>query len=325
MMGGLNSGEAILAKTTDPSRPLSRAWAALRRSGAAIGMWVDDHLLGVLLGSIALGAALVLLWPLMVIEIPPGHAGVLWSRFGGGTVTDKTYPEGTRLIWPWDSLTIYDIRMQRLSVVYKILTEDSLRIEVAVDTVYRPDPAKLPQIQRYVGPDYAKTLLEPIIGSEMRDALAGFTPDVGVTKDRVELEQDVQNAANRYLKARFKLEGQGGYEDIIDIRGVLINEITLPPKLAEAINAKNVAREKLETYPFLLQTEQAEAQRKAIEGQGIKAFSEAAGDGLSDRYLKLKSIEAALELAKSPNSKTIVLGGGGTGGLPLVLGDGDHK
>jgi prohibitin 2 len=324
-MAGSSSMEAILS-ATDHSRRQGPRWATVRRRFAVIGTWVDDHLLGVLLGSIALGAAIVLLWPLMVIEIPPGYAGVLWSRFGGGTVMDRTYGAGTRLILPWDRLTIYDIRVQRLSVVYKILTEGSLRIQVAVDTEYRPDLAKLPQIQRFVGPDYAKTLLEPIIGSEMRDALADFNPDVGVTKDREELEQAVQNSANRYLKARFKLEGYAGAEDIIDIRGVLINEVTLPQMVSDAINAKNVAREKLETYPFLLKTEEAEAARKAIEGQGIKAFSQAAADGLSDRYLKLKSIEAALELAKSPNSKVIVLGGGANGGLPLMLGgDGDRK
>src|ERR1700740_2448032 len=114
-MGGLSPREAILAETTDHSRR-GRRWAAVRRRFAAIGIWVDDHLLGLLLGSIPVAATIVLLWPIMVIEIPPGHAGVLWSRFAGGT-SDRIYPEGTRIILPWDRLTIYDIRLQRLSVV----------------------------------------------------------------------------------------------------------------------------------------------------------------------------------------------------------------
>jgi len=41
---------------------------------------------------------------------------------------------------------------------------------------------------------------------------------------------------------------------------------------------------------------------------------------LTDKVLKDKGIEATLRLAESPNSKVIVVGGGGEG-LPLILGN----
>ena len=42
---------------------------------------------------------------------------------------------------------------------------------------------------------------------------------------------------------------------------------------------------------------------------------------LTDKILKDKGIEATLELAQSPNSKVVIVGGGDEGGLPLILGN----
>ena len=42
--------------------------------------------------------------------IHSGKAGVLYLRFGGGTVTERVYGEGMHIIFPWDKMTIYNIR-----------------------------------------------------------------------------------------------------------------------------------------------------------------------------------------------------------------------
>jgi regulator of protease activity HflC (stomatin/prohibitin superfamily) len=263
--------------------------------------WVDDHLLSLLLGFLGVAMATVVLWPLSVIDIPPGYMGVRWSRFGGGTVMDKVYQEGIRVIPPWDRMYLYDVRLQRMTHTYQVLTKDSLQVQVTVDYVYRPNDLLLPYIHRYVGPDYAEKVLAPVVASETRNAFATFTPDRGLTEDRTIVAQKIEQTVNQYLLERFN-PPRGLPESIkyIAVEGVLINDITLPPTVAEAIAAKNAAREKVETY-------------------AIKAFSENVGNGLTDEFLKLKTIELMMELAKSPNSKVVVLGGT-PGTLPLVLG-----
>src|SRR5689334_16110311 len=52
------------------------------------------------------------LWRSMFISVTTGHAAVLWSRFGGGVVTAQTYGEGMHVIYPWDRMDIYDVRVQ---------------------------------------------------------------------------------------------------------------------------------------------------------------------------------------------------------------------
>ncbi len=70
---------------------------------------------------------------------------------------------------------------------------------------------------------------------------------------------------------------------------------------------------------FRLQKETQEAQRKRIEAQGIRDFQQIVAQGISPQLLEWKGIEATENLAKSPNSKIVVIGSG-KNGLPLILG-----
>jgi regulator of protease activity HflC (stomatin/prohibitin superfamily) len=68
----------------------------------------------------------------------------------------------------------------------------------------------------------------------------------------------------------------------------------------------------------VLQREMQEAERKRIEAKGIRDFQATVSDGISDKLLQWKGIEATESLAKSPNSKVVVVGAG-KGGLPIIL------
>lgn len=70
---------------------------------------------------------------------------------------------------------------------------------------------------------------------------------------------------------------------------------------------------------FVLLREAKEAERKRIEAQGIADFQRIVSQGISDQLLRWKGIEATMEIAKSPNSKVVVVGAG-KDGLPLILG-----
>ena len=73
-------------------------------------------------------------------------------------------------------------------------------------------------------------------------------------------------------------------------------------------------------YEFRLEKAQKEADRLRIEAAGIRDFEEIISKGLSDKLLKWKGIEATKEIAKSNNSKVVIVGGG-EGGLPIILGN----
>jgi hypothetical protein len=51
---------------------------------------------------------------------------------------------------------------------------------------------------------------------------------------------------------------------------------------------------------------------------GIRGFQEIVSTGLSDSYLKWRGIDATLQLSQSNNAKIVVIGGGSSG-MPLIL------
>ena len=83
--------------------------------------------------------------------------------------------------------------------------------------------------------------------------------------------------------------------------------------------ARSLSAQRME---FVLQKEQQEAERKKIEAQGIADFQKIVSDGISPNLLKWKGIEATEKLAKSPNSKIVIMGNS-KDSLPVILGQDD--
>lgn len=69
---------------------------------------------------------------------------------------------------------------------------------------------------------------------------------------------------------------------------------------------------------FVLQKARQEAERMRVEAQGIADYQKILSSGLSDRQLQYESILAQKEIAKSPNTKVIIMGNGKS--APIILG-----
>ena len=102
------------------------------------------------------------------------------------------------------------------------------------------------------------------------------------------------------------------------MEGVPLRKLTLPPRLAAAIEEKLGAEQEAQRMQFVLAKERQEAERKRLEAQGIADFQRIVSQGISEQLLRWKGIEATLKIAESPNSKVVVVGG--KDGLPLILG-----
>jgi prohibitin 2 len=70
----------------------------------------------------------VILAPFMLVTVPSGYVGVLWKRFGGGTVLDprKLKNEGMRITPPWNRVFLYDLRLQSVTETYNAISRDGI-------------------------------------------------------------------------------------------------------------------------------------------------------------------------------------------------------
>ncbi|HKK88469.1 MAG TPA: hypothetical protein VJ917_06440, partial [Saprospiraceae bacterium] len=96
---------------------------------------------------------------------------------------------------------------------------------------------------------------------------------------------------------------------------VLLKSISLPRSLSRAIEEKLEAEQQAQRMQFVLQQEKLKADQKRIQAEGTRDAQKIIAEGLSEEILRFKSIEAFLELAKSPNAKVIV----SDGDLPVMM------
>ena len=107
-------------------------------------------------------------------------------------------------------------------------------------------------------------------------------------------------------------------ENYVKVNEILIRNIVLPPSLQQAIERKLKQEQESLEYEFRIQKASKEAERKKIEADGIRAFQEIVNKSITKDLLKWKGIEATENLAKSPNSKIVVIGNGDQS-LPVIL------
>lgn len=247
-----------------------------------------------------------LLWTRIFIPVNAGEAAVLFRRFGDGTVVSRVYGEGFHVIFPWNNMTIYNVRVQEQTTIVEALSTNGLKISVTVSMRYMPDYNALPLLHQKVGPRYMEKIVLPEVIEAVREVIGKYRPEELYTAKTSEISQAILATAMRELSDKF-----------LRFDNVVVRKIELPALVVTAIENKLTQEQLYQEYEFRLPREQKEAERKIIEAEGIKAFQDIVTNGLTDTYLRYRGVEATLDLAKSSNSKVIVIGG--KDGLPLIL------
>lgn len=242
----------------------------------------------------------------VVIFVNAGEAAVLFKRFDGGTQLDKIYGEGFHLIFPWDIMTVYNVRIQHELKQFEVLSANGLKIRVDASIRYRPFRENLPDLHQQVGTEYADRIVYPEVEAVVRQIFGQYLPEDIYSSQKFIIQNTVQNAI-------FEVS-----ERFVDLDELLITRITLPDMIVDAIEEKLEKEQVALGYQFRLDSERLEAERKRIEASGIRDFQSIVSSGLTENYLRFKGIEATLKLSESDNAKIVVIGGG-KDGLPIIL------
>jgi regulator of protease activity HflC (stomatin/prohibitin superfamily) len=256
---------------------------------------------GVLVGAVLV---LILAW-MSIAYVPAGHVGVL-TIFG--RVTGEVLSEGTHFVNPFKVNNTMTARTQEVKESASVPSNEGLIISMDTSLLFRIDPAKAPDVYRTVGPNYTDVVVEPNLRSAIRESTASHSANTLYSGEREAVAKQIVETLNE------KLKGRG-----IIIESILLRDIQLPQALKSSIEAKQQAEQESLAMSFRLQKEKQEADRKRIEAQGIRDFQQTVAQGISSQLLEWKGIEATETLAKSPNTKIVVIGGQKSG-LPLILG-----
>ena len=258
------------------------------------------------LGYISLGLALLSLLSASFTIIQPGYVGVPVTF---GNVGSQSLPAG---IHPIFFLTdVYKMSVQTkdytMSSVHNegnkvgddavaTLSRDQLILKFDVSVWYHLDPSQAINVYSNIGLSYEEVIVRPAMRTALVNAATKFD-----ASDVMSHQRDAYTKMVTELLLQ-ELNGKG-----VVLDNVLIRNVEPPATVSDAIAAKLKASQEAQQMEYTIQYAQKEAQRKAIEAQGISDAQKIIGNGLTQNYLQWYYITQLKEVVSSPNNSTIIL------------------
>ena len=227
-----------------------------------------------------------------------------------GKYSDKIYTSGLKSFNPLTS-TIIKVPAQtiNLEVRLDIPSKEGLTIGSEVSILYNIEPKKVPDLLRNLGIDYESSIVLPVFRSAVADISSKYFAKDMHSGNRSEIEKAIKDLMMKTM------EGKGIY-----VENVLLKSIKLPLTLSKAIEEKLESEQQAQRMEFVLQGAKREAERKIIEAEGVRDANKIISQGLTDKILQFKNIEAWLKLSESNNSKVIIT----NGAMPLMMNPNDE-
>ena len=250
-----------------------------------------------------------------IIQINAGQIGVK-TLFG--KVQNDVLSSGLHFINPFVEVRRLDVKTQNYTMsgihdegakasddAIRILTADGLEVTIDLTVLYKLIPSEAPNLVRETGEDYTDKIVHPLTRTKIRDNAVYYDAISLYSTKRDEFQQRIFKS----IEDDFKKRG-------LILEQLLVRNITLPASVKATIEQKINAEQDAQKMQFVLLKEKQEAERKRVEAQGIADYQRIINSGLTDQQLQYEQIKAYLELAKSPNSKVIIMGKGNT---PVIL------
>ena len=285
-----------------------------------------------ILGIIVAVFVLFLIGPRFYQSIPAGHVAVA-TLFG--EVQSKHYPEGFHVVNPLYQWHLYDVRQKTHSETSNVPSQDQLQTKIDVSVQYRLVASQTPSILKETGSitDVLAVHIVPKLRSQIR-----------------EQGKSIKRAEDFFLEetqATLQIALLEGLKDYLGTKGVaveavLIRDISLPPFITKAIEAKKEREQEVEKQKAELERYNTEQQQKIALAEAEKDAASAEAEkrrlladarayeitkindaiGRNPNYVKLQALEALQAISKDPAAKLYFLNGDSPAPLPLMhLGD----
>ena len=255
--------------------------------------------IALLIGGIAAFASLSKLFAV----VPAGNVGVVDSL---GQVSETSLNPGVHFVSPFTKIVIFSTRLRNVQETIEATSQEGLAFNTNVSLQYRLEPQKAASIYKSIGIDETEIVVARF-RSVVREITANYPAEAIYSRKRLEIANQIRQRLSKQLTPI-------GFV----VEEALLRELQIPEKIQSAIQEKLQAEQESQRMAFVLKKERQEAERKRIEAKGISDSQKIISQGLNDKILQLRSIEATEKLASSSNSKVIMLGAG-KGGMPMLL------
>ncbi len=241
----------------------------------------------------------------MVRLIPPGNVGVVIVF---GKVQETTLKNGLHLVNPFASIEKMSIRTEDYTMsgisregqlrgddAIQALTSEGLMVRLDVTVWYKLMPEGAAEVYSTLGTQYVDKIVRPAARTSIRNVISNYKVEDIYTQNRESVSIEISENLRSAVKDRK-----------VEIERVLLRDVKLPDKVQNEINAKMAAKQEAEKMEFVLDKERREAERKAVEAQGVSDYNKIIARSLSGNYLQWYYIKTLQQLVNSPNNTVIV-------------------
>jgi len=256
-----------------------------------------------------------------IVQIDAGQVGVQ-KLFG--KVQTRILQSGLNFVNPLVEVVKMDVKTKNYTMsgvhdegmksgddAIRVLAADGLEVTIDLSVLYRIVPTEAPRLLAQTGEDFEDKIVRPITRTRIRDNAVYYEAVALYSTKRDEFQQRIFKSIEEDFRKRGLL-----------LENLLVRNITLPASVKATIEQKINAEQDAQKMQFVLQKERQEAERKRVEAQGIADYQRIISESLTDRQLQYESIKANLEIAKSPNTKIIIMGKGNS---PVILNPGEKN
>jgi len=234
-----------------------------------------------LVAFLAIGLIVLIMLFNTFMIVPAGHRAVVFNNLTGGL---SARGEGLTLLLPLtQSATIYDVRTQTYTMSkmtnegqlkgddsVQSLTSDGQQVDVDVSILYHPDPNKIVELHRLIGPDYEAKIVRPAGRSVTRTSVSKYAVIDVYGAKRMEIQNEVANE----LRALFEKSN-------LTLDSLLVRNVDFSSEFKSAIEQKQVAQQEAERKKYELEKERIEKERKIIAAEGDAESIRLRGEALS--------------------------------------------
>lgn len=163
-------------------------------------------------------------------EVPNGERGVAYKPYAGGLDPEKVYDEGVDvgLSWLWNDMVTYNIRQQSLDLNMTLMDKEGLDVDISATLLYRVIPNRIGYLHEEKGEDYESSYVRPIAESACKKVVATF--------GAIELNVAKRDTAELLIKEGIEMIFETNNH--LQVDNVMIRDVDLPDKIANAIVAK---------------------------------------------------------------------------------------
>lgn len=189
-------------------------------------------------------------------SVDTGRVGVVTQY---GNVTGRELDEGLSWVLPWglNNVTEYDVKTQKVDASAQAATKDLQDVNANIVLTYNLNRGKVSEVHQRVGKDFQKVEIDPQVQESFKAVAAQYTASELITR-RAEVKQNVLEN----LKERIEKNGRYNLQDIA------ITEFTFSNEFNKAIEAVQIANQKIAQARQELETVRVEAEKQITEAEG---------------------------------------------------------